>query len=95
VPARSYVIRTAVEPEAYLALTADDVTEAFRRVTGQQRPGSFAEDGVRFDLDWGSCTVTGTPFELRLRYEGASSGHLADGFSQRLVEALEAVVSDQ
>ncbi len=66
-------------------LTPDDVTEAFRRVTGQQRPGQFADDGVRFDLDWGSCTVTGSPRELRLRYEGASTGHAADLFTERLV----------
>ena len=94
VPARRYVIRTAVEHETYLSLTPDDVTEAVRRVTGQQRPGRFAEEGVRFDIDWGSCTVTGSPSELRLRYDGASTSRLADRFTEDLVRALEDVTGE-
>jgi hypothetical protein len=91
---RCYVIRTAAYGESYLGLTPDDVTEAFRRVTGQQFVGRFAEDGVLFDLDWGSCVVTGTSGELRLRYDGASTGHLADGFTERLVATLEEITGE-
>jgi hypothetical protein len=94
VEARCYLIRTAAEAESYLALTPDDVIGAFRVVTGHRHPGRFVEDGVLFDLDWGSCTVTGTPFELRLRYEGASTGRIADGLTARLVEAIEDITGE-
>jgi hypothetical protein len=89
------VVRTAAEHESYLIITPDDVTEAFRRVTGSQNPGRFAEDGVIYGLDWGSCTVNGSLRELRLRYEGATTGRLADRFTERLVRALEEVSGER
>jgi hypothetical protein len=94
VSVRCYVVRTGVEHEAYIVLTPEDVAEAFRRVTGAQRPGRFTGDGVRFDLEFGSCTITGSPSELRLRYEGASTGHLADQFTERLVQVIEEITGE-
>jgi hypothetical protein len=87
-PARYRI--TNNEGEAYVLVPAEAVIEAFRAVVGPTPVAYLENEGLHYSFgDW-SCTVSGSPFELVLAYDGRVSRHHLERLTESLVRELEA-----
>ena len=77
------------EGEAYVLIPAEAVIDAFKSVLNPGPVAYLEDDGLHYSFGDLTCTVSGSPFELVLAYDGQVARHHLDRMTESLVRELE------